>query len=63
MPNPERAPEAPASGLRIAYLTGEYLRLSPFVFIHREPAERRHLALDEDERGESKILAGVVRDA
>jgi len=43
MPNPERASEAPASGLRIAYLTGEYLRLSPFVFIHREVAALRRL--------------------
>jgi hypothetical protein len=31
--------------------------------VRAEPAERRHLAMDEDERGESKILAGEVRDA
>jgi hypothetical protein len=36
MPSPERP-------LRIAYLTGEYLRLSPFVFIHREVAALRRL--------------------
>ena len=43
MPNPERAHDAATSGLRIAYLTGEYLRLSPFVFIHREVAALRRL--------------------
>jgi len=26
---------------RIAYMTGEYLRLSPFVFIHREVSALR----------------------
>ena len=33
-------------GRRIAYLTGEYLRISPFVFIHREVEALRRLGAE-----------------
>ncbi len=41
---PDPAAERPP--LRVAYMTGEYLRLSPFVFIHREIAALRALGCE-----------------
>lgn len=49
-------------GLRIAYMTGEYLRLSPFVFIHREVAALRELGLEIETfsvRGLSNLAEAV----